>query len=723
MILAFFCMTMSNIDMRLTEDLLQENDIFKKIQGLSQLYTRSFEDKFYDYRKKTLLDPNFKSKDITLIKIDDYSLEKIGFWPIPRTYHAKMIDNLAHFGAKVVAMDILYPEKSPQQGKISPDKILAKSIENFQKNKGTIFISYVAQTEVQKALKEIPMQMEFLNTRGSENLEEMKINEFIFPTSEILDSGAGLGNIHATGDLDGVFRHHQLISNIDSFYFGSLALNAFQAFKDEKVYIELHKNEKGKFAELKMKGKNLEIDESGKTKIRYIGSENQFNSISLYDLLQAKKDDQKIKSLIKNKLIYVGSTALGAHDLRNTPIGTDTPGVFSHINMTQMLLDGYFYKEKDLSLSLSFIMLSIALGLFFIIQRFNNAFLDASFIFAIILSYYLADKHYFLPQGYELKLFYSFFCILACYSWNTFIKFYEANKEKKQIRGTFARYVAPTIVDEMLKDPEKLHVGGTKMDITCLFSDVRDFTKISEGMTATELAQSLNIYMGAMTDIVFDTKGTLDKYIGDAIVAIWGAPLQIGNHAQFAVEAAIQMMNKLPEINEEFEKLGRPIFNVGIGLNSGECSVGNMGSTRIFSYTALGDNMNLGARLESLCKHYGTQILISDMTLERIDITHIKTRPIDKVVVKGKSHAVGIHEVLHDNHWMMKTPEALASYTLAYALFQKKQFTSAKDIFDHLLEKNDSDKPVKRLSELCKKFINSPELITENFEVTVMTEK
>lgn len=261
------------------------------------------------------------------------------------------------------------------------------------------------------------------------------------------------------------------------------------------------------------------------------------------------------------------------------------------------------------------------------------------------------------------------------------------------------------------------------MDITCLFSDVRDFTKISEGLTATELANSLNMYMGAMTDIVFDTKGTLDKYIGDAIVAIWGAPLEIGNHAQYAVEGAIKMIDILPSINAEFEKLGRPIFNIGIGLNSGECSVGNMGSDRIFSYTALGDNMNLGARLESLCKYYGSQILISDMTLERLDLTHIKTRPIDKVIVKGKTQAVGIHEVLHPHHWMTKDPESLGFYLTAYAMFQKKNFAGAMDIFNQLLMANENDKPSKRFYDLCKKYVDHPELVTENFEITTMTEK
>lgn len=704
---------------------MEQGNIFYKILAYTHHYSRSFEERFYDFRMKSLLDPNFKSKEITLIKIDDYSLQKIGSWPIPRTVHAEMIDQLSHFGAKVVSLDIFYPERSPDYGKISPDKVFVNSIKNFKKKGGEIFIAYTSVNNAEEALSEAPEQMldHMINTRGEANLSQMKINKYTFPIQEILESGVGLGNIHAEQDSDGVFRQYQLVSNIDTIYYGSLALNAYEAFTGEKRNIKIFKDENGISGELEIDQKKLEISEGGQTKIRYIGGTDQFNTISLYDLIKAKKNDPKMIELIKDKMVFVGSTALGAHDLRSTAIDPQMPGVYSHLNMAHMLLHKYFYQKNSDSLLISLIFLFISMLVFLLVQRKGNAFLDAIIVIAILVIYHIADKYHYFPQGYELKLFYSFFCILSCYSWNTFIKFYEANKEKKQIRGTFARYVAPTIVDEMLKDPEKLHVGGTKMDITCLFSDVRDFTKISEGMTATELSQSLNTYMGAMTDIVFDTKGTLDKYIGDAIVALWGAPLSIGNHAQFAVEAAIQMMNKLPEINEEFERLGRPKFNVGIGLNSGECSVGNMGSTRIFSYTALGDNMNLGARLESLCKYYGAQILISDMTLERLDLTHIKTRPIDKVVVKGKTQAVGIHEVLYMNHWMTKNDEALESYIYGHKLFQKKQFSSAKDIFEHLLEKNPHDKPTIRLNELCKKFIQSPELVTDHFEITVMTEK
>ena len=274
----------------------------------------------------------------------------------------------------------------------------------------------------------------------------------------------------------------------------------------------------------------------------------------------------------------------------------------------------------------------------------------------------------------------------------------------------------------MLKDPDKLHVGGFKRDITCLFSDVRDFTSISEGLTATELAHSLNMYMGRMTDIVFETKGTLDKYIGDAIVAFWGAPLEIGNHAQHAVEGAIRMIELLPTINEEFKKLGRPEFNVGVGLNSGECNVGNMGSERIFSYTALGDNMNLGARLEGLCKYYGTQILISEYTLARLDQNKIKIRPIDKVIVKGKTTPVAIFEVMHGWHPMTKNPVLLEYYNSAWNLFQNRNFEAALNIFDEILKSFD-DKAAKRVKDLCQKYILEPDLARDDFDVTKMTEK
>lgn len=687
-------------------------------------YTISFESRFYDYRMRTQLHTTKISKDIALINIDDHSLEKIGIWPIPRAKHALMMDRLSHFGAKVVALDILYPEKAPVCGTDSPDAILADAFKNFTTNGGTVFLAYTTGTSKDDSLPEVPGEMYdnsvVTKTSPGANMTPYTLGKYTFPIEEFISAGVGVGSIAMNEDPDGIFRQYLLILNIDTVYFGSLGFNAWEAYTGNKATVSIFNDAHG---EITLGKQKLEINNHGETKIRFTGGLEKFPMVSLWDLLDSKDNDPKIKEVLSGKIVYVGSTALGAHDLRNSPIDSKMPGVLAHMNITQMLLDARTFKPSDDSVIFSIYLLIAGMLIFLLIQRLDSAFYDLFSIILIVGGSYFADQYYFMPEGYELKLFYCYFCFVASYSWSTFLSFKDSNREKKQIKGTFARYVAPTIVDEMLKDPEKLQVGGFKRDITCLFSDVRDFTSISEGLSASDLAQSLNMYMGRMTDIVFETKGTLDKYIGDAIVAFWGAPLEIGNHAQYAVEGAIAMMNKLPAINEEFRKLGRPEFKVGIGLNSGECNVGNMGSERIFSYTALGDNMNLGARLESLCKHYGVQILISEYTLARLDTQNIKYRPIDRVIVKGKTTPVACYEVLHDWHPMSQEPVLLELYLKAHKLFLSRDFKGAYENFDKVAQSMTDDKSCKRMKELCQKFIDAPELVDDMFDVTKMTEK
>ncbi len=696
-----------------------------KLLGKIADYTVSFDSRFYDFRMRQILDPDYLSESIALVNIDDNSLQKIGTWPIPRTFHAEMIRRLKHFGAKVVGLDVMYPEKAPVCGPQDPDDELSRAISEFQDKDHKIFAGYtVTDDEHDETFSEAPLElmndMADVQTSSDSNFSPMKISKHTFPNKTLIDSGVSLAFINTLEDSDGIFRHYQLVANVDTLYYGSLGYNVYAAWANKKPVVKVNPDGSG-IAEIDFN--KMEISTKGEIKIRYIGGLQNFPSISLSDLLMAKEDDQEVRSLIEGKMIFVGSTATGAHDLRNSPIDPRMPGVFAHINVAEMMHKQYFYKPSNESVKISLVILILGSLILFLAQYFGNAILDILLVTGLIAGIYYIDHQYFLPHGYELKLFYCFFCFLASYTWITFLNFMFAAKEKKQIKGTFARYVAPTIVDEMLQDPEKLVVGGFRRDITCLFSDVRDFTSISEGLSATELAHSLNMYMGKMTDIVFDTKGTLDKYIGDAIVAFWGAPLEIGNHAQFAVEAAIKMMETLPAINEDFRKLGRPEFKVGIGLNSGECNVGNMGSDRIFSYTALGDNMNLGARLESLCKHYGAQILISEHTLARLDTTHIKYRPIDRVIVKGKTTAVAIYEVLHAYHDFFKNAEALKSFHEAHYAFLNRDFKEAFGIFTALYEKYPEDKPTQRFKELCSKYLNNPELAQNNFDVTKMIEK
>ncbi len=719
LLVAFLCLMSSEFYKQVDED-----SVLKKILN----YTIAFESSFYDYRMRKDIKKHDRSEDIVLVEIDDYSLSELGHWPLSRTVYADLLKKLKTFGVKVAAFDILFLEKSPGEGVSSPDQKLVAAYKEFQQDGRRAFIGYTileSSAPPEEKLKEFPTELlnDTINTKQEADLLPMAISEYNYPIQEMVASEVGLGFITQGSDTDGVFRDYHFLANVEQIYVGSLGLNAFEAWSGKKNTIEIQKRYEGIFASLTIDGKYLEIDEEGKTTLRYWGGPEQFPHESLARILAAKDDDPDMHKLLNGKLVFVGSTANGAHDLRHTPLSAAMPGVLTHMNIAHMLIHGYFFKPENESLKFSLLLLFLGTLIFIFVHRFNSPLLDAFTVMALMTSSYYFDSVYFLPEGYQLKLFYCFFCFVSTYSWNTFLNFYEANKEKRQIKGTFARYVAPTVVEEMLKDPDNIQVGGRKMDITCLFSDVRDFTSISESLSAQDLANVLNDYMTRMTDIVFETKGTLDKYIGDAIVAIWGAPLPIGNHAQYAVEAAIRMAEAMPAMNEEFKKKGHPHFDVGIGLNTGECSVGNMGSTRIFSYTALGDNMNLGARLEGLCKYYGTQILISENTLKSINTQIIKTRPIDKVIVKGRTKAVAIFEVITRVHFMGKEPDIYQVYMDAHHYFSERNFKAALDMFDQILEKYPADKPSKRLKSLCEVYLQNTSLVDDSFDVTKMTEK
>jgi adenylate cyclase len=381
------------------------------------------------------------------------------------------------------------------------------------------------------------------------------------------------------------------------------------------------------------------------------------------------------------------------------------------MNMVHMLLEGKFFVSDNESTKYSWILLAIGSTLIVGIMLLGHAILDFVAVNAIIFGFLYLDTFYFIPRGYNLRLFFCLFSVVFCYSWSTFLHFYQSNKEKKKIKGTFSRYLAPSIVNDLLKNPEKLRLGGEKKNITVFFSDVRDFTSISEKLTPEQLTLCLNKYMTMMTNTLFEHNGTLDKYIGDAMVAYWGAPVELENHSYWALKGAIAMIERLPAINEEFAREGFPTFKHGIGLNTGDCSVGNMGSNQIFSYTALGDNMNLGARLESLCKFYGVQLNVSEYTKNSLPSELAKEftfRTLDKVKVKGKEKALTIYEVLHPSHHLYNDKETLALYEESFSLYLNMKFTEASVILEKLFNLYPEDKTFSRMRKTCHEFIEVP---------------
>jgi adenylate cyclase len=688
-------------------------------QSFLYSYASFFEDRFYDLRMKFTLDREKKDDRLVLLAIDDKSLSKIGRWPWSRTQIVKMVDKLNNYGAKVIAFDIFFSEPELACNAESPDTLLAQSLKSFQSKTGNkIILPYSVTKKESKSINEeiffkqapdqlLNFMMDARQAEGS-NLQEYLAEKKVYPIEILANTDVGIAHIEAESDTDGVFRHYPITANLDSMYFPSFSLQAYEMFTGDKTVIKIPSNE---FGYIQTKKGTLPVNHSGEAKVRWFGGLDHFPTINVYDLFAAKDDDLEMHKIFKDKLVFVGSTGYGANDLRNTPVDPILPGIVFHMNMVHMLLEGNFFVSDIDSTQLSWAMLIIGSILIVGIMIFENAILDFVAVFTIMGGLFLLDTYYFIPKGYDNRLFFCLFSVLSCYSWSTFLHFYESNKEKKKIKGTFSRYLAPSIVNDLLKNPDKVRLGGEKKNITVFFSDVRDFTSISEKLTPEQLTVCLNKYMTMMTDTLFEHKGTLDKYIGDAMVAYWGAPVDLENHPYWAVKGAIQMIERLPAINEEFKKEGFPLFKHGIGLNTGECSVGNMGSNQIFSYTALGDNMNLGARLESLCKFYGVQLNISEYTKNAIPTDLQKEfifRTLDKVKVKGKENAVTIYEVLHPTHHLIHEHEALENYEFAFQLYLDRNFAGAVVIFKALHEALPDDKSFKRMLEVCEEYVMNP---------------
>lgn len=678
----------------------------------------------YDRREALLYKHKSVDPDIVMLAIDDTSIHKIGRFPWTRTVWGKVLDRLAHFQTKVVAFDVVLSEPERFCAAPSPDQELAKAITNFQKDGRSVVIAFGFTDDPNSAAKEIPMELQASAATG-QVLSPIDsplpfVNYTTLPVPELLATFPKLGHISSLASSDGVFRRVPILlpavteKSVD--VIPTLALAAYQAWADageKKTTASFNLDGAHGVFDLLLTDANekkasVELGEFGELRLRFRGGMDKFKTISVLDLLQSPENDPKMLDLLRGKTVFIGSTAFAAHDIRHTPVDAALPGVYMHANVFSMLRDRLFTKPARDSLFMSLGFFVVALPTLLLIMLTPWPLLHFVSVFGLIFACFWIDYKFFLGDGYMIALGTITIGLLASYSWITLFEFIASVLERRQIRSTFQRYVAPSIVKQMLAHPELLKVGGTKRNVSMMFSDVRDFTSISEKLSPQDLATLLNRYMGRMTEILFDTQGTLDKYIGDAIVGFWGAPVDVPGHPDCAVRGGLAMVEALPIVNAEFQKLGFPQISIGIGINSGEVSVGNMGSDRIFQYTALGDHMNLASRLEGLTKNYGVQLLVSEFTIESLTEKTFVYRPIDRVRVKGKAKAVGIFEILHHSHPLLQQAGGHTRFTQAFELYQTKQFESALRAFEALEADFPEDKPTQIHIQNCRSFIASP---------------
>ncbi len=478
------------------------------------------------------------------------------------------------------------------------------------------------------------------------------VQEAVPPTPLLIRSAKGIGFANVFPGRDKVNRTMPLVLEMFGWYYPNIDLTiAMQYYgitqKDVEIkmgeYIKLKNIPREKMIKPNDKREIIiPIDNYGFMDINFIGGSGSFQHYS-YNLFY-RDGSMKGNESLKDKILLVAAYASTgiATDEKRSPYGASF-GIEHHANALNTILNqDFLYKFSDKQNLIIMLVIALLLGLLL-----PKVSIIIMVVFTVLLSvaYVIASYLFFDSSSIIIALASPVIQIGVNFTLITAYRVLTEQKEKKYIRSTFSKFVSKSVVDELLKHPDKLKLGGEKKILTVLFSDIRGFTSISERLTPEELVEHLNIYLQEMTELVFRYQGTLDKYVGDEIMAFWGAPIPFEDHALQACKSAIEQMKKLHELNAMWEEQGKPSLNIGIGLNTGPMVVGNMGSSSRMDYTLMGDNVNLGARLEGTNKVYGTNIIISENTYEHVR-DHVVVRELDLIRVKGKEQPVVIYELV-----------------------------------------------------------------------------
>lgn len=570
----------------------------------------------------------------------------------------------------------------------------------------------------------------------TEKLNKFKadVNKLLVPqyaswpanVNEIQLAAENTATFNADLDFDGVIRHYPLIyragNKTNLSFIPSLALQTYSVATGYQA-VFTPKLEKGiktigsvtvKDPETEKDVMILPVDSNGRLMVNYYGRANSIPYVSARDLfhndnpemfIRLKGEAIKVKKAdwLKNKSAVMGPTATGIFDLRNTPVEKDLPGVEIHLSVLANLFDQSFMQVSKNEFQISiFVLLFLVItigGLFL----YSNLLIASIYLLAVNYSLYKIALYNFQNNLHFELLAPTILSTLTTYLvFLIYIYFFETRKSK-EIKNTFSKYVSKEIVEEILKNQENLELKGQKLKMTVFFSDIRSFTTLSEEMDPQELSLMLNKYFTPMSEMIFGTNGTIDKFMGDAIMALFGAPLNYPDHPQKACLAALKCFEKLAEVNQEFKARNWPELKIGIGINTGVMVAGNIGSDQIQSYTVIGDEVNLAQRLESLTKTYHARILISENTYLAIKDEFI-AREVDIVRVKGKNRPVKIYELLAQGT-SYSDSDFLNNYHRALKLFYDKQFSESEAAFSELLKIRSDDylsKMYLERSQYCK---------------------
>ncbi|WOE69580.1 adenylate/guanylate cyclase domain-containing protein [Hydrogenimonas thermophila] len=662
------------------------------------------------------------SKDIVIIDIDEKSLNELGQWPWSRNKVAKILYNLKNAGAGIIGLDIVFSEQdnsSPKkiltelgieyQNAPDYDEILAKAVSETPTILGYIF-DFENDSNLEGSSPEIPVI--FIEKNRPKELDFIiKAKRAILNIPIIQNNAYSSGFFNTIPDNDGIVRTVPLIVRYDDSIYPSLSLEIVRAIIGvNKVYINYTSSG---VTSVQMNDLIIPTDRFGRLLVNFKGPAKSYTYLSASDIYNNKFN----YDLINGKIVLIGTSASGLLDLRATPYDSTFPGIEIHANTIDNLINQTFITIPDwIEVADILVMITICL-ISVIIFSITPPFLLTLFIplifggFFIFLYKMLFEYHILLNTIFPLLLLISLFSI------STIINYFYEIRIKEIIKDKFAKKVSPQVVEELLNSPESDAFDIKEKEITIFFSDIRSFTSISEQIgNPKRLIELLNRYMTPMVDIIINNKGTIDKFIGDAIMAYWNAPQNLDNHQDAAVTSALEQLQMLENLNNSFKTEGLPVINIGIGIHTGLATVGEMGSQGRNDYTVIGDNVNLASRLEGLNKYYGTQLIISHFTKDKLHKTYI-TRELDTVLVKGKKYPVTIYEVLGFGTPEEKLKKELNLYEKDLSKYKNRDFTDAKYFFE-IIYKNSPKTLYKIYIERCNNFIKHPNKFNAIYEFT-----
>ncbi len=615
--------------------------------------------------------PNTVDNDVVIVDIDERSLAVEGRWPWGRDRMSVMVKQLFdHYEIGILGFDVVFAEPDESSGlkvleqlaekefrdvpgyaarldklrnRLDHDRQFAETIRNRAVVLGYYF-NGIGATATPSVSGQLP-QPSFKKDSFKGKRIHFKLADGYGANLPMFQHNAlAAGHFNPGEDADGVVRCVPMLYDYEGEQYESLSLaiarNVLGVQKVQAVFApdSVTSYRYAGLEWLDLGSVHIPVDENVCTLVPYRGRKGSFNYVSAADVIAGTVN----KALLKGAIVLVGTTAPGLQDLRTAPVQSAYPGVEVHANLVSGILNNTLKEKPAYTRGAEFILLVIIGLLMALCLPVLSPMLASVATLVIGILTVGLNLTFWYSANLVLPLAASLVMIMVLYLVNMSYGYFVETRGKRQLAGLFGQYVPPELVDEMSVNPDAYSLDAENREMTVLFSDVRGFTTISEGLSPQELSDLMNAVLTPMTRIIHNNRGTIDKYMGDAIMAFWGAPLEDHEHARHALLAGMQMLQKLDEMQPEFKARGWPDIRVGVGLNTGQMSVGNMGSEFRMAYTVLGDTVNLGSRLEGLTKNYGVSIIVNETTVEAVP--EYVFRELDKVRVKGKDRPVTIYE-------------------------------------------------------------------------------